>query len=188
VELNRLQRQLKHTFVHVTHDQEEAMALADRMCIMKAGRVEQVGTPLEVYNAPYDRYVARQLGSPPINFVAGRLDAGGRFTADEMSLSARAASDHGSGGPAWLGVRPEDIGIVRSPAGPGRVPATIYEVEPLGAITIIDVRVGEHIFKAQLTGQPSFAEGEPVHLEFDLAKCHVFDGPSEKRLTTGLIV
>jgi multiple sugar transport system ATP-binding protein len=187
VELNRLQRQLGHTFVHVTHDQEEAMAVADRLCIMKAGRVEQVGTPLEVYNSPDDRYVARQLGSPPINFLAGRLHAGGRFTADEMPLSARTTAAYGTGDTAWLGVRPEDIGVSRSAAGPASVAATIYEVEPLGAITIIDVRVGENIFKAQLSGQPAFAQGEPVHLDFDLAKCHVFDGPSGKRLTTGLV-
>ena len=187
VELNRLQRQLKHTFVHVTHDQEEAMAVADRLCVMKDGRVEQIGTPLELYNTPQNRYVARQLGSPPINFVSGNFDlSSGLFEAFEMPLAAVAAKTNAGHGAAWLGVRPEDLSIADKFAGVVSVPAAIYEVEPLGAITIVDVKVGEQILKAQLPGQPKFTEGEPVHLCFDLAKCHLFDSGSERRLATGL--
>ena len=187
VELNRLQRQLRHTFVHVTHDQEEAMAVADRLCIMRNGRVEQIGTPSELYNAPQNRYVARQLGSPPINLISGHLDISrGLFEASQMPLFAGVSTGAG-GGSAWLGVRPEDLTIEREPVA-GSVPATIYEVEPLGAITIIDVSVGEQILKAQLPGQPKFLQGESVHLAFDLAKCHLFDGISERRLATGLVV
>ena len=100
VELNRLQRQLNHTFVHVTHDQEEAMAVADRLCVMKDGRVEQIGTPLELYNAPQNRYVARQLGSPPINFISGNFDvSSGVFEASDMPLAAvttKANAGHGA--------------------------------------------------------------------------------------------
>ena len=188
VELNRLQRKLNHTFVHVTHDQEEAMAVADRLCVMKDGRVEQIGTPLELYNTPQDRYVARQLGSPPINFVSGHFDVSrGLFEASEMPLAATAARANAGDGSAWLGVRPEDLSIAHKPAGVVSVPAAIYEVEPLGAITIVDVKVGEQILKAQLPGQPKFSEGEAVHLCFDLAKCHLFDSSSERRLATGLV-
>lgn len=187
VELNRLQRQLKHTFVHVTHDQEEAMAVADRLCVMKDGRVEQIGTPLELYNTPQNRYVARQLGSPPINFISGTFDvSSGLFEAFQMPLTAVAAKANAGHGAAWLGVRPEDLSVADKFAGVVSVPAAIYEVEPLGAITIVDVKVGEQILKAQLPGQPKFTEGEPVHLCFDLAKCHLFDGGSERRLATGL--
>jgi multiple sugar transport system ATP-binding protein len=187
VELNRLQRQLKHTFVHVTHDQEEAMAVADRLCVMKDGRVEQIGTPLELYNTPQNRYVARQLGSPSINFISGNFDlSSGLFEAFEMPLAAVAAKTNAGHGAAWLGVRPEDLSIADKFAGVVSVPAAIYEVEPLGAITIVDVKVGEQILKAQLPGQPKFTEGEPVHLCFDLAKCHLFDSGSERRLATGL--
>jgi multiple sugar transport system ATP-binding protein len=187
VELNRLQRQLKHTFVHVTHDQEEAMAVADRLCVMKDGRVEQIGTPLELYNTPQNRYVARQLGSPPINFISGTFDvSSGLFEAFQMPLAAVAAKANAGHGAAWLGVRPEDLSVADKFAGVASVPAAIYEVEPLGAITIVDVKVGEQILKAQLPGQPKFTAGEPVHLCFDLAKCHLFDGGSERRLATGL--
>jgi multiple sugar transport system ATP-binding protein len=187
VELNRLQRQLKHTFVHVTHDQEEAMAVADRLCVMKDGRVEQIGTPLELYNTPQNRYVARQLGSPPINFISGTFDvSSGLFEAFQMPLAAVAAKANAGHGAAWLGVRPEDLSIADKFAGVASVPAAIYEVEPLGAVTIVDVKVGEQVLKAQLPGQPKFTEGEPVHLCFDLAKCHLFDSGSERRLATGL--
>ena len=188
VELNRLQRQLNHTFVHVTHDQEEAMAVADRLCVMKNGRVEQIGTPLELYNTPQNRYVARQLGSPPINFVSGQFHQwSGLFEASEMPLAATAPKANAGHGAAWLGVRPEDLSIAHKPVGAVSVPAAIYEVEPLGAVTIVDVKVGEQILKAQLHGQPKFSYGESVHLCFDLAKCHLFDSDSERRLASGLV-
>ena len=187
VELNRLQRQFKHTFVHVTHDQEEAMAVADRLCVMKDGQIEQIGTPQELYNAPHNRYVARQLGAPPINFIAGSLDAAsGLFEASVIPLVAVSVTRNKGHGAAWLGVRPEDLSIATQAVGAGSVPAKIYEVEPLGAVTIVDVKVGEQILKAQLPGQATFSEGEPVHLRFDLAKCHLFDSGSGRRLTTGL--
>jgi multiple sugar transport system ATP-binding protein len=191
VELNRLQRQLKHTFVHVTHDQEEAMAVADRLCIMKEGRIAQIGTPLDLYNSPDSRYVALQLGSPPINFISGDLDASrGFFRAREMPFAAKALGATGADRPAWLGIRPEDLTIAPRPTGAGAdtVPATIYEVEPLGATTIVDIKAGERILKAQLPGQPRFSQGEAVHLAFNLAKCHLFDGNSEGRLKTRLMV
>ena len=189
VELNRLQRQLNHTFVHVTHDQEEAMAVADRLCVMRDGRVEQIGTSLELYNAPQNRYVARQLGSPPINFISGNFDvSSGVFEASEMALAAVTGKANAGRGAAWLGVRPEDLSIVRDKsAGAVSVPAAIYEVEPLGAITIVDVKIGEQILKAQLPGQPKFSEGEYVNLCFDLRKCHLFDSDTERRLATGLV-
>jgi multiple sugar transport system ATP-binding protein len=187
VELNRLQRQFKHTFVHVTHDQEEAMAVADRLCVMKDGQIEQIGTPQELYNTPHNRYVARQLGAPPINFIAGSFDpASGLFEASDIPLVALSVTRDKVHGAAWLGVRPEDLSIAGRAAGADSVPAEIYEVEPLGAVTIVDVKVGEQILKAQLPGQATFSEGEPVQLRFDLAKCHLFDGGFGRRLTTGL--
>jgi multiple sugar transport system ATP-binding protein len=188
VELNRLQRQLKHTFIHVTHDQEEAMAIADRLCIMKQGRAAQIGTPLEVYNMPNDLYVARQLGSPPINLIAGRLDGATRaFAADALPFHASVPSAPPVSGRACLGVRPEDIDVFHQQASAVDIPGEIYEVEPLGAITIVDVKAGGHIFKAQLPGQPKFTQGETAFLKMDLAKCHLFDMTSERRLATGLV-
>jgi multiple sugar transport system ATP-binding protein len=186
VELNRLQRQLKHTFVHVTHDQEEAMAVADRLSIMKQGRIVQVGTPLEVYNSPNDRYVARQLGSPPMNFLEGRIvRAGGGFVAKDIAFSAQLSTGPVGDGAAWLGLRPEDIAISAAPKGAASIPASIYEIEPLGAVTIVDVKIGDRILKAQASGQPRYAQGERVFLTFDPAKCHSFEAVTDRRVTTG---
>src|SRR5215472_17895471 len=120
VELNRLRRHLKHTFVHVTHDQEEAMAVADRLCVMKDGQIDQLGTPQELYNTPNNRYVARQLGSPPINFIAGSLDAAsGLFEASVIPLVAVSVTRNKGQGAAWLGVRPEDLSIAAQAVGAG---------------------------------------------------------------------
>jgi multiple sugar transport system ATP-binding protein len=187
VELYRLQRQLKHTFVYVTHDQEEAMAVADRVCILRRGRVAQIGTPLEVYNSPDDIYVARQLGSPPMNFLEGRIDAlDGSFAAADVPFRGKLWTASQAEGRAWLGVRPEDIAISDEAGGPRAVPASIYEVEPLGAVTIVDVKIGDRLLKAQVPRQPRYAQGDRVFLTFAAEKCHVFDAATDRRLATGL--
>ena len=86
VELKRLQRELHHTIVYVTHDQEEAMSIADRIAVMEAGEIRQIGTPAEIYNLPNSRYVAELIGSPPMNFIDGTLADGGRFEGSDVPL------------------------------------------------------------------------------------------------------
>jgi multiple sugar transport system ATP-binding protein len=189
VELNRLQRQLKHTFVYVTHDQEEAMAVADRVCVLRQGRIAQIGTPLEVYNSPNSQYVARQLGSPSINFIEGWVDrSDGSFAAADVPFRGKLRTAIDVEGRAKLGVRPEDISISRQPNGPRSLAASVYEVEPLGAITIVDLKIGGQLLKAQVQRQPCYAQGEEVFLTFAAEKCHVFDGATQQRLATGIEV
>ena len=174
VELKRLQRELHHTIVYVTHDQEEAMSIADRIAVMEAGEIRQIGTPAEIYNLPNSRYVAELIGSPPMNFIDGTLAQGGRFEGSDVPLAMSLDGADGAG-PAALAVRPEDIGIGSSGAN-GGVEASIYEVEPLGAFTIVDVSAGERILKVQAPGQPQFNLGEPVRLALDPDRCHLFHG------------
>ena len=174
VELKRLQRELHHTIVYVTHDQEEAMSIADRIAVMEAGGIRQVGTPAEIYNLPNSRYVAELIGAPPMNFVNGTLANGGRFEGRDVPLSITLEDAEGEG-PAALAVRPEDLGIGAAGAN-GGVEAAIYEVEPLGAFTIVDVSVGEQILKVQAPGQPQFTLGERVGLAVDPDRCHLFHG------------
>ena len=174
VELKRLQRELHHTIVYVTHDQEEAMSIADRIAVMEAGEIRQVGTPAEIYNLPNSRYVAELIGAPPMNFVDGALVDGGRFVGRDVPLSIMLEGAEGRG-PAALAVRPEDLEIDTSGAvANGGIEASIYEVEPLGAFTIVDVSAGEQILKVQAPGQPRFALGERVSLVLDPDRCHVF--------------
>ena len=97
VELKRLQRELHHTIVYVTHDQEEAMSIADRIAVMEAGGIRQVGTPAEIYNLPNSRYVAELIGAPPMNFVDGTLADGGRFEGrDVPTVGSRPRSTRSS--------------------------------------------------------------------------------------------
>ncbi|MBM3518654.1 MAG: ABC transporter ATP-binding protein [Alphaproteobacteria bacterium] len=182
VELNRLQRELKHTLVYVTHDQEEAMSVADRMCIMDHGRIAQVGPPHEIYNAPQSRYVAEFVGSPPINLIEGRCEAG-RFAAGNPDFAVRIEGGAGASA-AVLGVRPEDVAVARAPQ-PGAIAARVYEVEPLGAFTVVALKAGERVLRAQLPGQPQFALNEPTFVNFNLERCHFFDGATGRRFATG---
>ncbi len=173
VELKRLQRDLKHTLVYVTHDQEEAMSIADRIAIMRDGRIVQVGTPEAVYNRPATRFVAEMVGSPRINLLEGNL-AAGRFEAAGLPLSL--AFEGLPEGPATIAIRPEDLALHAPGAEPGLVDAEIYEVEPLGGHTVVDVAVGETLLRAHLSGQPDYRPGEAVGLRIAQQHCHLFDG------------
>jgi multiple sugar transport system ATP-binding protein len=174
VELKRLQREQNHTLVYVTHDQEEAMSVADRMAIFEDGRIRQVGTPADIYNRPNSRYVAELIGSPPMNFVDGTI-GDGKFTAtqENVTVSIDGVTESGA---ATLSIRPEDIEI-RGSDQPG-IDAKVYEVEPLGAFTIVDIIIGEKILKVQVAGQPEFELGSAVRLFLDPLNCHLFDGAS----------
>ncbi len=171
VELKRLQRELNHTLVYVTHDQEEAMSVADRMAILRAGRIAQVGTPREVYDFPVDRYVAELVGSPPMNFVAGNVGRGVfRADADGLSLAIDPALPAGA---FELGLRPEDLSLV-APGTPGAWSGTVDEVEPLGAVTLVDVTLGATLLRVEVPGQPDLAVGQPQAVLADGGACHLF--------------
>ena len=170
VELKRLQRELNHTLVYVTHDQEEAMSVADRMAILRAGRIAQVGTPRAVYDFPVDRYVAELVGSPPMNFVLGRLD-GGVFR-DAENLVVLPVDPGLPDGPVELGLRPEDLRLTAP--GPQAWSGTVDEVEPLGAVTLVDVLVGATLLRVEVPGQPGIVVGQPQALQASGGACHLF--------------
>jgi ABC-type sugar transport system ATPase subunit len=174
VELKKLQRTLGVTAIYVTHDQEEAMTLSDRMAIFMAGRIVQVGTPEEVYRRPISTAVAGFLGSPPMNLIDATLD-GDRleFAGARVTLPRRIEGLHG---PVVVGVRPADIGF----AADG-IPATVELAELLGDDMILDLRVGDTLLKARLMLNRRFAEGEAVRIAFDWNRLHFFD-PAGLRL------
>jgi multiple sugar transport system ATP-binding protein len=157
VELKRMQREAGRTLIYVTHDQEEAMSVADRMAILDRGRLVQIGAPTELYDRPATPYVARLLGSPAMNLVPPGLIEG--------------TPDRG----AQIGIRPEDL---RISAGQG---ATVTGVEPLGGYTVLTVDVGGQSLRAMLRGQPAFRPGEAVAISTDPVRVHVF-GPGGDRL------
>jgi multiple sugar transport system ATP-binding protein len=129
-ELKRLHAALRATFVYVTHDQAEAMTMADRIVVMHQGRVQQVGPPLEIYHDPANRFVAGFFGVPAMNFVEGELgEEGGRLRFRGPALGLRLERPGAGVGPAVLGVRPEHVRLADVHEG---WPATVSLIEPLG--------------------------------------------------------
>ena len=173
VELRKLQRSLGVTAVYVTHDQEEAMTIADRLAVFMDGRIVQVGTPAEVYARPANVAVAGFIGSPPMNLLAATV-RGRALTVDGMPVAID--GDPGPDGDVTLGVRP---GAVRF-ADRG-LPARVYLVEDLGDTTIVDVEVGERLVKMRMDARPAVHEGDPVHLAFAPGAVHLFDSASGQR-------
>jgi len=154
-EIARLQRRLGTTTLYVTHDQVEAMTLADRLVILDGGRVQQIGAPLQVYQRPANRFVAGFIGTPPMNFIEGAL---GPIAA---------------GVGAW-GIRPEDVTLVAA-GTPDAVTAEVALVELLGAQAHLHLDAGQHRLIVVVPGGAAPGKGAVVHLHLDPARVHRFD-------------
>ncbi|WP_309083583.1 sn-glycerol-3-phosphate ABC transporter ATP-binding protein UgpC [Chelativorans sp.] len=184
-ELAALHKRLEATMIYVTHDQTEAMTLADRIVVLRDGRVEQIGTPLDLYNRPANRFVAGFIGAPHMNFLEGRfvvgegnsaeveLDGGHRLT---LPISVRPAGE-----PVMVGIRPHHIGLDAVGAG---IPAAVTLVEALGPETIVHAEAAGHRIIAALAGQRRIAVGETISLFFDPQHLHAFDSEG-RRLPEG---
>jgi ABC-type sugar transport system ATPase subunit len=174
-ELKSLQRQLQGTFVLVTHDQAEAMSLADTLVVMDKGRVQQVGAPLAVYRRPANLFVARFVGVPAMNLVAGAM-ADGAFRAEgwEVPLPGAVRS-----GPTTLGVRPEGIGIAAAAAGGT---GHVQLVEHLGADAMVAVVTATGIVVVREHADTPLQPGDPVRLTVDPRHAHLFDPATGDRL------
>ena len=173
-ELRRLQRELGVTMVYVTHDQEEAMTVADRMAVFMEGRVVQVGTPKGIYLRPASVAVASFIGTPPMNLLPAEL-ADGSVELAGARLPVEGAA--GRRGKVVLGVRPGDLRI----AGDG-MPAQVEFIEDLGDSAIILLRLAGQQVKMKTDQALSLQEGQQVHLRFDAAAAHLFDHDSGLRL------
>jgi sn-glycerol 3-phosphate transport system ATP-binding protein len=185
VEIKRLQARLGVTSLYVTHDQVEAMTLADRLMVMNAGVAEQVGTPMEVYRRPASIFVAGFIGSPAMNFLPGRIAAGGN--AVELPGGETLASDAplGAAGRAvTVGIRPEHLAVA-SDAPPGRaLHVTADLVEALGADTLVHGRLGgvEDAILARLPGGATTRAGDRLSLAVPPDALHLFDAETGKAL------
>ncbi len=183
-EIKALHRRLRTTTVYVTHDQIEAMTMADRIVVMHDGIVEQIGTPLELYDAPANLFVAQFIGSPAMNVLPGllRREAGGRFVdALDCRWPAAPGVEGRDGQAVQYGIRPGDLAL--ADAG---IPAQVVVVEPTGAETELLLQVGSGSTSAQFTlvmhGRTDARPDDNVHLAIDAAKAHVFDAASGRRL------
>ncbi|MCS6915546.1 MAG: sn-glycerol-3-phosphate ABC transporter ATP-binding protein UgpC [Myxococcales bacterium] len=178
VELLRLHRRLGTTMIYVTHDQVEAMTLAQRIVVMNRGRLEQVGPPQALYHRPANVFVARFLGTPEMNLLPGRID-GGRFMDPDSGVSL--AAEGLPAGEALLGLRAEDISL--TPAGQvGTVPARVDLVELLGWEGLVHLRLGPRVLVARCEAACAPSPGTVVGLRIQPGRGHLFAVPEGHRL------
>ena len=187
-EIARLHRRLGTTMVYVTHDQVEAMTLGERIIVMHAGHIQQIGAPLELYEHPANRFVAGFVGSPAMNFVEGRVVADGdcvfRSADDALAIPlVRSARP----GPVVLGIRPEAIHVADGPYTPPRtaaIDARLDVVEPMGSEIVLSARAQAHELVARVTPQPLPPPDAPIRLLLDVDRVHFFDADDGVALDT----
>lgn len=187
-ELSRLQHELGVTSIYVTHNQEEAMTMADRVAVMNEGQLQQVATPNEIYNHPVNKFVAGFIGSPSMNFLDGvlqRVDGGVYFVgaqseATRYKLDPAIVEEAGAevGQTLTLGIRPEDVDVVEEPSGTESarcLEATVDLVEPMGSDNFLTLRLpGEVSWVARVRPTLEPEEDTPVTLTFDQDDLHLF--------------
>jgi multiple sugar transport system ATP-binding protein len=177
-EIKALHQRLKTTTVYVTHDQVEAMTMADRIAVMNEGRIEQLGAPLELYDRPANLFVAQFIGSPAMNVVEGVLrKSSSHVEAFGHRWPIGAASEGSEGQAVKYGIRPEHIHV-----GSEGIPAEVVVVEPMGAEAELIVKVGDTPFTVKTHGRSSAKPGERISLQPDAHNAHVFDAASGRRI------
>jgi multiple sugar transport system ATP-binding protein len=193
-EIKRLQTDLGATLLYVTHDQLEAMSMADKIAIMYGGFLQQVGTPTEVYDNPRNLFVAGFIGSPAMNFIpcqktGNKLSippAEGTENSSQLPLDAAGQTRFAgvtSDGSLVLGVRPEDVHLSHEKQTENALSVPVYVVENLGSEKIINVQIAGHIVKARTTPTFHCNVGDTLYATIDQSRSHLFDAKSEERIS-----
>ena len=188
VEIKRLHQQLKNTMIYVTHDQIEALTLADRIAIMKSGVIQQLDDPISIYNKPKNLFVAGFIGSPSMNFLRGELaEKNGKveFVANGVSFTLDgydASTPLTAGTPAVLGVRPEHVRVDNDITGGDIHDAVVDIEEPMGADNLIWLKLAGHTLSVRVGGHRRFSPGTKVKLAFDMSMASLFDATTEERI------
>ena len=181
-EVDRLHKELNKTFIYVTHDQEEAMTLADRIVVMDEGEIKQVGSPIDIYNNPNSYFVADFFGSPSMNLISGEIsntDAGKVFQSSIFNVDLPKLFENSAPGPVTLGIRPEQIGISSS----GDIKKKIYLVEPLGKDTLLYFETDEEReLIAIVESNSSYRSGDTVALNLLPEHIFLFDSSGKRIL------
>jgi multiple sugar transport system ATP-binding protein len=175
-EIKRLQKELAVTTLYVTHDQVEAMTMADSIAVMYRGKLQQHATPAKLYAQPANTFVARFVGSPPMNILSGSV-TGGVFHCPDVQIPVGPTAPAGD---AQLGFRPEAAAIVAA-SEPGAMPARVYTVEPLGNEVIVSFLIGDTIH-VRAPADSSMAMGDSCGLRFDLRYVHLFNPADGQRI------
>jgi multiple sugar transport system ATP-binding protein len=182
-EIKELHQRLKTTTVYVTHDQIEAMTMADKIVVMHDGIVEQMGSPLELYDRPANQFVAGFIGSPAMNFLKGKLTGNNGSASFEgpngVKLPLKSAPANSDGQPAVYGVRPEHFTIADDGAE-----AEIIVVEPTGSETQVFAKIGGEQVVAVFRERHEFSPGDKIRLKPEPSLVHLFDEATGKRLNS----
>ena len=185
VELKRLHNRLKNTMIYVTHDQIEALTLADRIAIMRGGIIQQLDAPQTIYNRPANLFVAGFIGSPAMNFIKGEtVDGGKRFKFGDVSLDL-AGYEGGAildRPKAILGLRPEHLTMVDAAIPGHTIPAVVEIDEPMGADSLVWLLAEGRQMSVRVPVEHRPAPGKQVHLKVDIAKASLFDETNELRI------
>ena len=190
VEIKRLHQRLGNTMIYVTHDQIEAMTLADRIAVMRGGSIQQLDAPLTIYSKPINRYVAGFIGSPSMNFIKARVSGTAKMPTVEVAGQKLDISDYQfMAGPALgreieFGARPEHINILRGKdaKGKGVLAATVELVEPMGSDSLVWLELGNQKLSARVESSIQFKPGEKVGVQFRVDQSSLFDLANGDRL------
>ena len=189
VEIKRLHHRLGNTMIYVTHDQIEAMTLADRIAVMRGGVIQQLDAPQTIYNKPKNLYVAGFIGSPSMNFLKGSIEGNGdkavfKLGKQKIVLKSYKADAPLKAGAAVLGVRPEHIQLdmAASKAGSDAYKATVDLVEPMGSDSLVWLKLEDTIMSARVESNQHFDVGQKVDVRFRIGLASVFDEASGDRL------
>ena len=178
LEVKRLHQRLGATIVFVTHDQVEAMTLADRIAIMRAGHIEQLGTPDELYEEPVNTFVAQFVGSPSMNLLPGTLGADGRVTLEGLPGFAVPWRGSGPTGPVSVGLRPDELRVGTAGEGMGEIAGEVEIVERLGHDALVYLKAGGHALIAKAEVSHALTPGAPVTVAAAPTALHLFDRDS----------
>jgi multiple sugar transport system ATP-binding protein len=192
-ELASLHTRLQATMVYVTHDQVEAMTMGDRIVVMRDGVIQQIGTPLALYNTPVNRFVAGFIGSPPMNIMKVNLkESGGGLVIEEAGFQIEVAAAHQDrlrshvGRDLFMGIRPEDLTYAEGARG-GAITASVDVVEPLGAETHIYLTVGSNQLIARVGPEVDVRVGTEIALSPNMDRVHYFDLETEASLNQAAV-
>ena len=173
-QIKNLHHELKTTTIYVTHDQIEAMTLADRVVVMNKGAVQQVGTPLDIYDRPANTFVAGFIGSPAMNLLQGHI-TGGVFDGEQVRIPGL---DRAPDGPVTLGFRAEDARVVEA----GEISAPVYSMELLGDSSMATVRAGGGLVAVKAPKSFAASIGDPIAVHVPAGICHLFDATTGQRI------
>jgi len=186
LEIQRLHQKVATTIVYVTHDQVEAMTLADRIAVLDRGVLQQVARPNEVYNKPANQFVAGFIGSPTMNFIPALIveENGQRWAScSSFRLPVPAHVTEPAGAEVTIGVRPEHLCVKGHDRPEVVVPATVEIIEELGSSSVVYARAGKHLLSVMIDLETKAFLHQPLSLHIDLAKVHLFDGKTGRNLT-----